>query len=141
MYADKWTKFLVDQTREWKGHFLYWHTFTSAKPYLLVRYEDLLADPETHLRIILEWAFPEESPFRARALSRVPCAVRSALGSGPMREGYRPRERVSAQKLMTKELVYYVHKATQPVACQLGYSSFAGESLPCPKNTKTLVSL
>jgi len=104
----------------WRSHVVSARAFGAEHPgdrYFEVRYEELVRDPEKHLRVLLDWldepwdagvlAFRSHASQKGRNPSRQPGAFASSVGAGrrPMSRLIWLRIRAEAGRLM-KELGY-----------------------------------
>lgn len=132
--------------RKYRSHFLYWTNVPIKK--LLVRYEDLRADPATELRRVvhflldnpteasalvpktsasssLSWITPfarEERPENtplARALTLVDCAVED--GRIAYQSQASQHNHLFSIGLLGEERVQVILRELAPILCQLGY--------------------
>jgi len=101
----------VTEAKTWEDRYQVWRAFSDIKPYHVVRYEDLEADPEGELRAIIEWAFPLSSPLRERSPANLRCAVGRGFSEGSS----------DGHEFVSVADVSRLFNLTSPIACPLGY--------------------
>jgi len=97
-----WQKIVPRGAKQWKYLLDYYIDLQKnfSIPLLIVRYEDLMAQPKKELQKILDFSFSKRLDLVAKFKAKIDCACESTFGAVNSAEGYKPRPKPSQKKFV-----------------------------------------
>ena len=126
----EWERHVRKQTLAWVTHADHWRSLaTSGTPYIIIKYEDLVARPAAELDRLFRWHAAGNPPLLNALLRRLKVCSESIEAVRERRGGYGARDRSGESDAFTGMQSAFVLRQTYGMLCdeEVGYGGMIQE--------------